>query len=81
MGADTTGVALDEAGAILAATIAGLMQRTGMPNGLSALGFTPGDIDGLVAGALAQQRLTKLSPRPVDAAGLRSTFLDAMTIW
>ena len=57
------------------------MRRTGMPNGLNALGFATGDIDGLVAGALAQQRLTKLSPRTVDAAALRSMFLDAMTIW
>jgi hypothetical protein len=38
-------------------------------------------VEQLVTGALAQQRLTKLSPRKVDAAGLRAMFLDAMTIW
>ena len=81
LGADTTHAKLADAGKILADTFAALMRRTGMPNGLKALGFGPGDVDQLVAGTLAQQRLLKLSPRPVDEAGLREMFLDAMTIW
>lgn len=81
LGADVSQASPEDAGAVLSAAIAGLMRRTGMPNGLAAVDFVPGDVDQLVAGALAQQRLTKLSPRPVDAAALKAMFLDAMTIW
>ena len=44
------------------------MRRTGMPNGLHAVGYTAADIPQMVAGALQQQRLTKLSPRPCSEA-------------
>ena len=81
MGADVAGARLEDAGTILVDTIAALMRRTGMPNGLSAIGYGPDDVAQLVAGTLAQQRLTRLSPRPVDAESLRGMFLDAMTIW
>jgi hydroxyacid-oxoacid transhydrogenase len=52
-----------------------------MPNGLAALGYTPADVDQLVAGTLPQHRVTKLSPRPASAEELRQLFLDSMTIW
>jgi hydroxyacid-oxoacid transhydrogenase len=81
MGADTEGAAPDDAGELLAAAIIDLMRRTGMPNGLGAVGFGPHDIDRLVAGTLPQHRVTKLSPRPADEADLRRLFLDAMRYW
>jgi hydroxyacid-oxoacid transhydrogenase len=52
-----------------------------MPNGLSAVGFTPDDVDALVKGTLPQHRVTKLSPRPAGEAELRQLFLDSMTCW
>jgi hydroxyacid-oxoacid transhydrogenase len=79
MGADTSGVPPESAGEVLASAIAGLLRRVGMPNGLSAIGFEPGDVDQLVAGTLPQHRVTKLSPRPADAAVLKQLFLDSMT--
>ncbi len=81
MGADTSGVPPEKAGEILAGTIADVMRRVGMPNGLAAIGFGPGDVDKLVAGTLPQHRVTKLSPRPVDAEALKKLFLDSMTCW
>jgi hydroxyacid-oxoacid transhydrogenase len=81
LGADVSRARPNDAGAILARTVGDLMRRTGMPNGLGAVGFTPADVDQLVTGTLAQQRLLKLSPRTVDAAALQSMFVDAMTIW
>jgi hydroxyacid-oxoacid transhydrogenase len=81
MGVDTAGANPDRAGDILADAIIDLMRRTGMPNGLSAVGFTPADLDGLVAGTVPQHRVTKLSPRPFDDAALRAMFLDAMRYW
>jgi len=79
MGADTSGVPPAKAGDLLAGAIADVMQRVGMPNGLAAIGFLPGDVDKLVAGTLPQHRVTKLSPRPVDAEALKALFLDSMT--
>jgi hydroxyacid-oxoacid transhydrogenase len=81
MGADTSGVPPEKAGEVLAGTIADVMRRVGMPNGLAAIGFGPGDVDKLVAGTLPQHRVTKLSPRPVDADVLKQLFLDSMTCW
>jgi hydroxyacid-oxoacid transhydrogenase len=57
------------------------MQRTGMPNGLSAVGYKPSDVDDLVAGTLPQHRVTKLSPRPAGPEELRQLFLDSMVLW
>jgi hydroxyacid-oxoacid transhydrogenase len=81
MGADTSGARPEEAGDLLAGTIAGLMRRTGMPNGLSAVGYSPADVDKLVEGTLPQHRVTKLSPRPAGAEDLRALFLESMTLW
>jgi len=81
MGADTSGVPPAKAGELLAGAIADLMRRVGMPNGLAAIGFGPGDVDKLVAGTLPQHRVTKLSPRPIDAEALKKLFLDSMTCW
>jgi len=81
MGADTSAVKSEEAGELLAGVIIRLMRQTGMPNGLKAVGYGPEDVDELVAGTLPQHRVTKLSPRPADAAALKQLFLDAMTYW
>jgi hydroxyacid-oxoacid transhydrogenase len=81
MGAETAGARPEEAGDLLAGTIADLMRRTGMPNGLSAVGYTAADVDGLVAGTLPQHRVTKLSPLPAGPEELRALFLDSMVLW
>ena len=57
------------------------MQQTGMPNGLKAVGYSPEDVDALVAGTIVQHRVTKLSPRPASEADLSQMFLDSMTLW
>jgi hydroxyacid-oxoacid transhydrogenase len=81
LGADVDTAGEDEAGELLAAQIVKIMRATGMPNGLSAVGFTPADVDALVQGTLPQHRVTKLSPRPAGEAELRQLFLDSMTCW
>ena len=57
------------------------MKQTGMPNGLTAVGFTEEDIPALAKGTLPQHRVTKLSPRPASEADLAAMFRDSMTIW
>jgi hydroxyacid-oxoacid transhydrogenase len=81
MGVDASGSHPEDAGELLAGAIVDLMRRTGMPNGLSGVGFDPDDVDDLVAGTLPQHRVIKLAPCPVDERVLRQLFLDSMTIW
>jgi hydroxyacid-oxoacid transhydrogenase len=81
MGADVSEASEEVAGEVLAGAVIELMKRTGMPNGLSAVGFTEGDIDKLVEGTLPQHRVTKLCPRPFTAEDLRRIFRDALRYW
>ncbi len=81
LGVDTAGARPEQAGEILGKAIADLMRRTGMPNGLSAVGYTPADVDKMVEGTLAQQRLLRIAPRPVTADDLRQIFLESMSHW
>jgi hydroxyacid-oxoacid transhydrogenase len=81
MRVDVSDVDLHDAGELLASAIVDLMRRTGMPNGLSAVGYGPDDVPQLVAGTVPQHRVTKLSPRPFDEADLERLFLDSMTCW
>jgi hydroxyacid-oxoacid transhydrogenase len=81
MGIDTEGVRKEDAGDALADAVSALMKRTGMPNGLSAVGYTEQDADRLVEGTLPQHRLTKLSPRSFTPDDLKKLFLDSMKIW
>ena len=81
LGVDTSGAAPSDAGELLAQKVAELLQQVEMPNGLSAVGYTPEDVDKLVEGVLPQHRVTKLSPRPATADDFRQMFLDSMTNW
>jgi alcohol dehydrogenase class IV len=78
LGADVAAVADAEIGEALAAHIALLMAQTGMPADLAAVGYGAGDIEPLVSGTLAQQRLLANAPCLVDATVLRSLFADAL---
>ena len=70
-----------EPGEVLADAVIELMQKTGMPNGLAAVGYTEKDIDKLVEGTLPQHRVTKLCPRPFTADDLKTIFQDSMKLW
>jgi hydroxyacid-oxoacid transhydrogenase len=81
LGAETRGAAPEDAGTILSDVLIDIMKRTGMPNGLSGVGYSEADIPGLVAGTLPQHRVTKLSPRPAGEPELAALFRDAMRYW
>jgi len=81
MGVDVSDVDPQDAGEVLASALADLMRRTGLPNGLGAVGFGPDDVPELVAGTMPQHRVTKLCPRPFDEADLERLFLESMTLW
>lgn len=81
MGVDIRGAKDEDAGDLLAGAVIEMMKKTGMPNGLKAVGFGMEDIEDLVAGALPQHRVLKLSPRPVGAEDLTRLFIETMTLW
>jgi hydroxyacid-oxoacid transhydrogenase len=81
MGVDVSSGDKKDAGEILATEIIKLMRTTGMPNGISAVGYGSNDIEELVQGTLPQHRVTKLSPRPANAEDLRKLFAESMTLW
>jgi alcohol dehydrogenase class IV len=58
-----------------------LMRDIGIPAGVGAVGFESGDVDELVAGALKQQRLLSIAPRPATAEDLGGIFERSMTLW
>jgi hydroxyacid-oxoacid transhydrogenase len=72
---------LESAGELLAERVIHFMRMLGMPNGLSAVGYTESDIPALVAGTLPQHRVTKLLPRPAGEAELTQLFRESMRIW
>jgi hydroxyacid-oxoacid transhydrogenase len=81
LGPDTRDADPAHAGELLAATLLALMQRTGMPNGLAAVGYGEQDIAGLVQGTLPQHRVTRLCPRPFSAEDLAGVFRASLRLW
>ncbi|MBK9125771.1 MAG: iron-containing alcohol dehydrogenase [Chloroflexi bacterium] len=81
LGADVRGADASAAGELLAQALIKIMRDTGMPNGLEAVGFTADDAEALADGAFAQQRLTKLSPRPASRDDLAGLFRAALRYW
>jgi hydroxyacid-oxoacid transhydrogenase len=61
--------------------LSAIMRDVGIPNGLAAVGFDDSDVDDLVEGALTQQRLIAIAPRPVTGVDLARIFTDSMKIW
>ena len=81
LGANVAGRKEADAGKILADRLTWFMERLGVPNGLSAVGYTSADIPALVEGTLPQHRVTKLSPRPAGPEELAALFEDALVAW
>lgn len=81
LGANVSRASTADAGRILADQIIKLMQDLAIPNGLQGVGYRREHIPALVQGTLPQQRVTKLSPRPVTENELTCLFEDAMKYW
>jgi hydroxyacid-oxoacid transhydrogenase len=81
LGVDVSRARAADAGELLAARLVKLLRELGLPNGLAAIGFTPADAPALAKGALAQHRVTKLSPRPAGEDDLVQLFEQSMTLW
>jgi len=81
LGVDISHAKSADAGRILADCVTSFMERLGVPNGLSAIGYTREDIPALVKGTLPQHRVTKLSPQPAGEEDLTRLFEEALVAW
>lgn len=78
LGADVRDAGPSDAGEVLSRTLVEILRRFEMPERLSALGYGDRDIPALVAGTVPQERLTKLSPRPVGAAEIEQLLRETL---
>jgi hydroxyacid-oxoacid transhydrogenase len=81
LGADTRGAGATDAGEVLADELIRIMRAVGMPNGLSAVGYTDDDAAALTEGAYPQQRLLQNAPRDMTKPVLGDLFRRAMRYW
>jgi hydroxyacid-oxoacid transhydrogenase len=81
LGADISRANPADAGKILSDQVIKFMKRLKIPRGLRAVGYDNPDIPALVKGTLPQERVTKLSPRPVTETDLAQLFEDSMQSW
>jgi hydroxyacid-oxoacid transhydrogenase len=81
LGANTRDATPDDAGEVLASRVIELMKITGMPNGLTALGFGEAQIDALATGAEPQYRVIKNAPVDIGRDELKSLFRAALRYW
>ena len=61
--------------------LTGLMRDIGIPNGVGGVGYDEGDVDGLVEGAMQQQRLLATAPREVTDEDLAGIFTRSIRNW
>ena len=81
LGAETRDALPQDAGEALAGRVVEMMRATGMPNGLSDLGFTLADVDALATGSEPQYRVIRNAPKEVSREDLKNLFRAAMRYW
>ena len=81
MGIDTRDAKLEDAGMIVADCFIDLIKKTGLPNGLGALGYSEQDIPALAEGGFAQQRPLSMSPCAGSEEDLKNLYKDALQYW
>ena len=81
MVADLIDKNMNDAGEILADQIISMMRDTGIPNGLSGVGYSMNDLDALTDRSFAQKRLIENGPLPIARNELKELFQDAMSYW
>ena len=81
LGGDIAGAGLDDAGERVAARIIELMKATGIPNGVSGVGYGEADIPALTDGAYPQRRLLDNAPLEVSREALADLYRNALSYW
>jgi alcohol dehydrogenase class IV len=78
---DLKSVDKEDAGWVLADRIIDMMKATGVPDGLTGVGYTEDDLDDLTDKAFPQKRLIDNAPMPINREQLKGLFKSAMVYW
>lgn len=65
----------------LPAVLRSLMRDIGMPSGLAEVGYTDSHVDGLVEGAVKQERLLATAPKEVRPEDLAAVIRGSLHHW
>jgi alcohol dehydrogenase class IV len=77
--ADLNGAVADDSGEALAKRLIELMRKTGVPNGLSGVGFGPDDVPALAASSARQVRAIANSPRETNLVDIENIYAAALS--
>jgi len=77
--ADLQGAASDDSGEALANRLIELMRKTGVPNGLSGVGFGSADVPALAASSARQVRAIANSPRETNLVDIENIYAAAIS--
>ena len=77
--ADLQGAAADDSGEALANRLIELMRKTGVPNGLSGVGFGAADVPALAASSARQVRAIANSPRETNLVDIENIYAAAIS--
>jgi alcohol dehydrogenase class IV len=77
--ADLQGATPADAGEALATRLIELMRKTGVPNGLSGVGFAPADVPALAASSARQVRAIANSPRETNLVDIENIYSAAIS--
>ncbi len=81
LGAEIKGASSEDAAEIVAGQLIKMMKATGIPNGVSGVGYFDADVAALTKGAWAQQRLLTNAPRDISQSDLSQLYRGAMRYW
>ena len=81
LGADARGATPDDAGEVLANRLVALMRATGMPNGLSGIGFGEAHVAALAESSIRQGRAIANAPRESNLVDLENLYRGALAYW
>jgi alcohol dehydrogenase class IV len=81
LGEVVLGASYADAAGVLSDALIDRMRATGVPNGVSGVGYAEADVAALARGAILQKRLVDNAPMPVDEAAMRALFRGALAYW
>lgn len=79
--ADARGATPDDAGEVLSNRVISLMKGSGIPNGLSGVGFNPEHVKALAESSIRQQRAIANAPRDSNLTDLENIYAASMSYW
>ncbi len=81
LGANYKDAGSEDAGEICAERIIALMKKSGLPNGLTGIGFGDDDIGALAQSAIRQGRAIANAPRSTHLEDIQNIYTQSLQLW